>query len=485
MDDSNKVPVTDALRCLPAVHELLAHPRLVGLAADLGLNSLTRLARQAIGGTRQAVLEKTLPAEISTNRLELLEHCADCVLRDVASQESSALQPVINGTGVLLHTNLGRAPLAEAATEAINRAAGYVNVELNVGSGRRAPRGQETLRMLAELTGAESALVVNNCAAATVLALSAISADRETVISRSQLVEIGGGFRLPEVFQSAGAILREVGTTNRTYVRDFESALNERTAAVMRVHRSNFEISGFCSEPTLAELVDLTSARGLTMIDDVGSGCLYDFKDLPDEAGRSVAEPNVLSSVRTGADLVLFSGDKLFGGPQAGIIVGKVNAVAKLARHPLMRALRPDKLTLAGLEATTQLHLSGEHRQSIPLYRQLYREKCEIESACRRVVSALGSAGTMNAAVVETMASVGGGTLPGFVLPSFAVSLTSKQMTESQLAERLRQCKPAILCRVESQAVLVDLRCVGKQQEESLTREILKVAREAEDKGHA
>lgn len=476
MDDSTSVRSTDTLRCLPAVHEVLKHPSVNASTALLGQDSLANLARSAIDAARATILKGETAAQLPTTRAEWMDYCVRQIAQRLASNDSLALQPVFNGTGVLLHTNLGRAPLAPSAKEAIDQAAGYVNVELDVQSGRRARRGIHTLNLLAELTGAESALVVNNCAAATVLALAATSSNRETVISRSQLVEIGGGFRLPEVFQSAGALLREVGTTNRTYLRDFENALTDETAAIMRVHRSNFEINGFCTEPALGELAELAASRRLTMIDDVGSGCLYDFQDLPDRVGKSVTEPNVRASVRAGADLVLFSGDKLFGGPQAGIIVGKAAAVASLASHPLMRALRPDKLTLAGLAATTQLHLSGEFRDAIPLYRQLYRNKSDVETACGRIVSSLEGNRKIRASVVSTSASVGGGTLPGFVLPSFAVRLTSERISEAALAERLRRSRPAILSRVESEAVLIDMRCIDESDEDNLVHAIRNAA---------
>ncbi len=322
---------------------------------------------------------------------------------------------------------------------------------MDLASGKRSRRGDRACRLLAELTGAEDAVVVNNCAAATMLVLQAIAGGREVIVSRGQLVEIGGGFRLPEVFTSAGVSLKEVGTTNRTYLRDYEQALSEQTGAIIRVHRSNFSLTGFVTEPAIEELVTIKRPADLPVIDDLGSGLVSDLSVF------GIHEPTVLDSLSAGVDLCLFSGDKLFGGPQCGIIVGKRKWTERLRSCPLMRAMRIDKLTLAALEATTEIHLAGRALEQLPLFRMLGLQPHELERRCMALRAELGACGS-RVTVARCVSTMGGGSLPGLEIPSYGLSLQTAS-TES-LAGRLRCSKPAVHGRQTDRHLLLDLRTV-------------------------
>ena len=353
-------PHPQHLRRLPAVERVLNVPDVVSLSARHGRSVVTGWIREILQGFRSGQAAD-LPAD------------GDCMpeivhrLQQMASDDGShRLRHVINGTGVIIHTNLGRAPLPAAAIQAIVETASGTNVEIDLPTGHRGRRGAAVESFCREITGAEDALVVNNCAAATLLALQTVAAGRQVVISRGQLIEIGGSFRLPDVFRQAGVELHEVGTTNRTRLSDYEAAIGPQTAALMRVHPSNYRITGFSESVSIGELAGLAKSQSLPAIDDVGSGCLYDLSAyaLPDE-------PVVGDSLRSGADLVLFSGDKLLGGPQCGIIVGRADLIARLRSNPLSRALRVDKLTLAALQATLEIHRAGRAFEEIPVLRQL------------------------------------------------------------------------------------------------------------------
>jgi L-seryl-tRNA(Ser) seleniumtransferase len=384
------------------------------------------------------------------------------VLELAARANRGALQPVINASGIILHTNLGRAPLADIAVERIRQSAGFTNLEIDLESGKRSRRGDRVCHLLAELTGAEDAIVVNNCAAATVLVLQAVAFGREVIVSRGQLVEIGGGFRLPEVFASAGVILREVGTTNRTYLHDYAGALGEPTGAIIRVHRSNFSLSGFVTEPTIRELAELERPADVPFIDDAGSGLVTDLSSL------GIREPTVLDSVSVGVDLCLFSGDKLFGGPQCGIIVGKRRWIERLRASPLMRAMRTDKLTLAALEATTEVHLSGEAWKVLPLFQMLSCKPEDVRQRCLVMKEQLGAAGD-RLDICACVSQVGGGSLPGLEIPSFALSLRNDG---ERLASCLRLGRPAVQGRQVENQLLLDLRTVLDRELPSLRQRL-------------
>ena len=372
-----------------------------------------------------------------------------------------SLVNVINATGVILHTNFGRAPLCESALYAIqNIGSSYNNLEYDLVKGERSSRMDHVERLLTQLTGAEAALVVNNNAAAVLLALSVLTKRRKVIISRTQLVEIGGGFRVPDVMTQSGAKLVEVGTTNRVHLEDYQHAIDEQTIAILRAHHSNFKIVGFTSEPNLAELVDLAHHKGLILIDDLGSGTLLDTTQF-----GLAHEPMVQESVEAGADIICFSGDKLLGGPQAGILVGKVGLIRKIKNHPLLRALRPDKFCLAALEATLLHYLKNEADKAIPIWQMISESKGKIK---RRAVAWAKEISTGQ--VVAGLSTIGGGSLPEETLPTFVLSMEIPQ--PNKMAARLRMEKPSIIARVEKERVVFDPRTVLAEQEESLIRGI-------------
>ena len=373
-----------------------------------------------------------------------------------------SLQPVINATGVIIHTNLGRAPLSTAAMAAMQAiGTGYANLEYELESGTRGSRYQHLTTLLCRLTGAESALVVNNNAAAIYLALNALATNREVLISRGQAVEIGGGFRIPDVLRQSGATLVEIGTTNRTYIRDYAAAIGERTALLLRVHTSNFRLAGFVHETALADMASVAHQHGLLLLDDLGSGTL-----LPTAPYGLAAEPTVPESISAGADVVTFSGDKLLGGPQAGLIVGRAALVSQLRSHPLARALRVDKTTLAGLEATLLAYLYGRALEEIPVWRMISAPPEELYARATRLVAQLGAA----AEVVPCESAIGGGALPGQTQPSFAVALSGPA---TALAQRLRLGKPPVVGRIAHNHLLLDMRTVLAEQEATLVASIV------------
>ena len=382
------------------------------------------------------------------------------LVKDMDRTLLNAPRKVINATGVLLHTGLGRAPLAEAARTAVMDAAGACLLEIDPESGERSYRGFQVDELLKALTGCQASLIVNNNAGATLLLLQALCQGREVLISRSQLVEIGGSFRLPEIFKTAGVELREVGTTNRTHLRDYANAITDRTAAILRVHASNFRIIGFTAEPSSYELAQLAHARGLWMFDDIGSGQLF-----PNPLLESFSEPDFRASVQDGADLVLGSGDKLLGGPQAGIIIGRASLMEVLRQHPLARCLRIDKLSLAALHATLLIHARRTTANELPLYQMLHCDSAILNQRAESIVAQLGLLKDVTAHIVESIAEVGGGSCAGNEIPSVAIALGSATMSAQALARKLRMSVPAIWSRIEADAVLLDLRSVQPQDD--------------------
>jgi L-seryl-tRNA(Ser) seleniumtransferase len=374
--------------------------------------------------------------------------------------------PVINATGVIIHTNLGRAPLSTKAREAIWDAAwSYSDLEYDLASGERGHRMAAVEDVLCRVTGAESALVVNNNAGAVLLALIAHAAGREVIISRGQLIEIGGGFRIPEVLEQSGAKLVEVGTTNRTHRRDYEAALNENTAVILRAHSSNFRVVGFTAEVSMAELVEIGKSRGVPVIDDLGSGALLDTA-----AYGLMHEPMPQESLAAGAALVCFSCDKLLGGPQAGIVIGQQQYVEPLKRHPLARALRADKLCLAALSATLTHYLKREAEEEIPVWRMISMPVDEIAKRAKHWARKLRQAG-IQAEVIEGRSTVGGGSLPGETLPTWLVAVTCDSLDE--LAARLRKNDPPVIARIEDGHLVLDPRTVQAREEKALLNAVI------------
>ena len=468
-------PRQHILRQLPAVHQLLQTTALQTLRSQCTQQDLSIWSRAAIDQCRTEIASEASLGEGWDDPNYWLQQAISLVQRQAAADLGGAVRPVWNATGVILHTNLGRAPLAPEAAQRAAAVGGQANVELNLEHGRRSQRGQRAHRLLAELANAEDALVVNNCAAATLLTLQTFAQGKEVVISRSQLVEIGGGFRLPEVFTAAHVKLREVGTTNRTYLSDYEAAISDETGALLRVHRSNFWQSGFVTEPSIQALAQLAEERGLPCIDDLGSGCVHDLSPW------SLDEPTVQQSIAAGASVTLFSGDKLFGGPQCGMIVGSRKSISKLRKHPMMRALRADKLVLAALEATIELHLSENPFERLPVLQMIAEPAESLQTACQvlvrelnRILASHGLKDRVTSSVAETQCAVGGGTIPNATLASFAVRLACRH--EDALAQELRRGflhgHPPIQPRVADGAVWLELRTVPKIQRSELAEHV-------------
>lgn len=451
-ESADLAPATRALRALPSVE------RLVQIAADACAGwprpMIVDAAREALAWARERARAGDPPpaaASLVTTMVEMLHQ-----------RTSPSLRTVINATGVILHTNLGRAPVSEAAGQAMLMAAThYSNLEFDLDSGERGSRHVHLRTLLREVTGAEDGLVVNNNAGAVLLCLSALAVGREVIVSRGQAVEIGGGFRIPEVMRQSGADLVEVGTTNRTYLSDYEAAITERTALLLRVHPSNFRLDGFVHAVGIAEMTDLGRRRGVGVMDDLGSGALLD----PRSFGLR-DEPLVQDSVRAGATVVCFSGDKLLGGPQAGVIVGSREAIERIRRHPLARALRIDKVSLAGLEATLRHYQRGEATRMIPIWRMIARSCDDLERRARQIERSIGSPRVRAA---EMLATVGGGSLPQETLPSWGLVISPITADPGQsahsLARRLRNRVRPIIGRVERDAVWLDLRTVEPEHD--------------------
>jgi L-seryl-tRNA(Ser) seleniumtransferase len=410
------------LRDLPSVDRLLGDERLVDVPHELGVSA----ARVVLERAREEIRVGRDPGSL-----------VDAVLGELSKARSPSLRRVLNATGVLVHTNLGRAPLAEAALARVAEVgASYSNLEYDLERGERGSRQDHLGSLLGRLTGAEAALVVNNNAAAVLLCLAALAEGREVVVSRGELIEIGDGFRIPEVLARSGARLVEVGTTNRTRAADYERAIGPETALLLRVHQSNFRVVGFSERPQLADLTAIARRAALPLVDDLGSGALATVGD----------EPTPAESLQAGADLVCFSGDKLLGGPQAGVVVGRADLVQRLRRHPLQRALRADKLSLAALEGTLSLALAAETRDQIPVLRMLHEPVEQVRTRAERLAELVGGE------VEETVARVGGGALPLAELPSVACAV------EEELAERLRLGEPPVIAVVRDGRTLLDCR---------------------------
>jgi L-seryl-tRNA(Ser) seleniumtransferase len=438
------------LRHIPSVDLLIKRDTLAACIADYG----RPLTLQAI----RSVLADVRSSYSGANSIPGEEELVARVIAQLATWTEPTLLPVINCTGVILHTNLGRAPISQSAIAAIQKTAlSYSSLEYHLEKGRRGSRTVHAESFLKQLTGAEGALVVNNNASAVLLILSALARRRKVLIARSQLVEIGGGFRIPDVMVQSGAKLYEVGTTNRVHLHDYESALHEESIKlVMRAHRSNFQILGFTSEPSLAEIVDVSHHEAVPVVDDLGSGSLLDTS----EYGLG-HEPMVQESLSAGVDLVCFSGDKLLGGPQAGIILGKIELIDKLKKHPLARAIRADKLCLAALSATLLHYLRSEADTQIPVWRMISEPLEQIKSRANNWIGAIGQGD-----LVEGKSTVGGGSLPGETLPTWLVAISVRH--PNNVLSLLRKSQPPIIARLEGDRVVLDPRTVLVDQEDQL-----------------
>jgi len=500
---------SDLFRELPAVDELLHAPEVARLAAETGTAAVTDAARAVLARLRQEIASGLLDGPALQIALRGLRGAIEEQLRQALRY---SLRPVINATGVILHTNLGRAPLAEAALAHVRETAGYYsNLEFEIEAGVRGKRDVHVERLFQRLladgeTRAEfsaghrpagqpgapppqhaksgragdpgavptrtqvSTIVVNNNAAAVLLALNTLAEGGEVIVSRGELVEIGGSFRIPDVMAKSGAILREVGTTNRTRIADYEKAIHERTRLLLRVHRSNFEITGFTEHASGAELVELARKRGLPLMEDLGSGALVDLESL----GVS-GEPSVLDSLRAGVDIVTYSGDKLLGGPQAGLISGRADLVGRMRANSLFRALRVDKLTYAALEATLLAYIKRDH-DAIPVLKMMRLTRDKIGTRAEALAGQVQST-KMKAEVSDGESVIGGGAAPSAVLPTRLVALSCEGLSADELAAHLRASDPPIIARVEEGRVLLDLRTVLREQDEMIAVALDRIAR--------
>ncbi len=449
----------ERLRALPKIDELLRRPELVALPEhEVPRWALAQAARALVDQRRQAILGGS-----SGSGGESAEVTSAAVERAARALARPSLRPVVNATGVVLHTNFGRAPLApEAIARVVEVARGYSNLEYDVDGRERGSRHAHVRAALVELTGAEDAVVVNNCAAAVLLGLAALAEGREVVVSRGELVEIGGGFRVPDVMRLSGARLVEVGTTNKTHASDYADAIGDATGLLLKVHRSNFALIGFTAEVTLAELVELGRARQVPVMLDLGSGALVELAAA--SGGTLPAEPSVRAAVAAGADVVCFSGDKLLGGPQAGLLVGRAAAIARVARHPIMRALRPDKLTLAALDGTLALYRRGEATAAahVPALRLLFASEAVLRARAERLHAAVGAVAGLGCEVIATTSAVGGGALPLAAPASWALALHApdRRRSADDLEAALRANDPPVIGRIAEGRLLLDVRTV-------------------------
>ncbi len=453
-------------RALPSVDQILRDEGTEWLKTSVGISRLTRMVRQVTEELRLEIQAQPANLTGGLNRESLLREALRRLEETVRREATSGLRRVINSTGVLIHTNLGRAPLSELARKAVaNEAAGYCTLEYDLAAGTRGRRGDLVVDLLKELTGAEDALVVNNCAAASLLTLTVMAKGGETVVSRGELVEIGGDFRVPEVMANSGTQMIEVGTTNRTSVKDYRRALTTNTRLLMRVHPSNYRVIGFTSTPSIADLGALAQEVGIPLYVDAGSGALKDLTDLGLDD-----EPIIGDCVAAGADVISFSGDKLLGATQAGLVVGRTEIIQRLRRHPLYRALRADKLCLAALEATLSSYARGAERSEVPVLRMLALSEDEIEIRANTLAERINAqrSSQLRAEVIKGESAIGGGSGPNVFPKTALIALGHPSISALEIEKRLRSSNPPIIARIEEQRVLLDLRTTSPQEENDI-----------------
>lgn len=471
MENADAVDGSSILRLLPSIDQVLLTAVAKALESSLGQKRLASLARAATDALRSEIrgeaADKNGRGKTYT-REELLDKAVKRLEKIWQLESRTGLQKVINATGVIIHTNLGRAPLSEKAkTALIETASGYCNLEYDLETGKRGGRGVRSEKLLAEITGTESAIIVNNCAAAAFLILTVFAGGREVILSRGELVEIGGDFRIPDVLAQSGAILREVGTTNRTKLSDYEKPIGDNTAMILKVHPSNYKIIGFTETPELAELAEMAHRNGVLLYEDAGSGAMFDLSKygLDDE-------PVISQSIAAGVDIVSFSGDKLLGGPQAGLIVGRRDLIEKIRRHPLYRALRVDKLINAALEATLESFARETALADVPVLRMLSMTAEELANRCRTFAQKFAEkAGGKTALQIEIIIGnsvVGGGSAPGVHPETTLLAFTHQTRSAAELEQTLRDSDPPVIARILDDRVLIDLRTVAENEEEEL-----------------
>ncbi|HEY2498170.1 MAG TPA: L-seryl-tRNA(Sec) selenium transferase [Candidatus Angelobacter sp.] len=465
---------SDLYRLLPSVDELLKHAELAELLAREGQPVVTESIRAVLANVRGEISSGTLGKQEAVALAVM--HLPQAVARHLSRAMEFSLRPVINATGVILHTNLGRAPLAESAIKRIAQVAGsYSNLEFDIADGERGKRDVHVERLFSRLLNQDGVsgvrtVVVNNCAAAVMLALNTLAEGGEVIVSRGELVEIGGSFRVPDVMVKSGAVLREVGTTNRTRLADYENAITDKTRLLLRVHRSNFAIVGFTEQPSLEELAALGRKHNVPVMEDLGGGAMIPLRAL------GVNESGVMESLRAGADIITYSGDKMLGGPQAGLLSGRDDLIKRVRSNPLFRALRVDKLTYATMEGTLMEYVRQNH-DAIPFARMMRLSAQEIRVRAEALLAQLSSAAHLKMAIVPGESLIGGGSAPTSTLPTFLLAVTANNLSADELAARLRRHGPPIIARVEEGRVLLDLRTVLDPTEEAqIVRALLRVA---------
>ena len=462
-------------RVIPSIDKLRRREAVRRLEDRFGRKAVVAALREEAAAVRAGLADSPAARPGGESVAQRIEAGLEQRLRAALSP---SLRRVINATGVIVHTNLGRAPLARAAIDRIADAAGYSNLEYDLGRGARGSRAVHARALLQQLTGAEDAVVVNNNAAAVLLALAALAAGREVLVSRGELVEIGGGFRIPDVLRQSGALLREVGTTNRTRAADYAAAVNERTALILRVHPSNFRIEGFAERPPLAALVDAGRRFDLPVVEDLGSGNLLDPPEWAGGGARRWDEPTVGASVRAGCAVCCFSGDKLLGGPQAGIIVGRAAQLEPIRRHPLLRAVRADKLACAALEGTLLEYATGRAGRSVPVAAMIGAGAEALRARARRLAEKLAPVAGLALAVVEGDSVIGGGAAPGLTIPSCLLHVRVDGRGAEALEALLRRAEPPVIGRIDQDRLLLDLRTVQPDEDDALAAVLASLAAE-------
>lgn len=452
-------------RNLPSIDQFLQRENLQSLISESGRDAVRDRLREVLDEFRQDIASANGHAVSFDDAAKLAEEIERRLHNRFDRRQQSRTQRVINATGVVIHTNLGRAPLAAAALKAINEVASeYCNLEYDLDTGKRGKRGTGLETDLRELLGSEAAAVVNNCAAAVLITLNTLGEGGEVIVSRGELIEIGGSFRIPDVIAKSGARIREVGTTNRTRIRDYEQAINEHTKVILRCHPSNYRIVGFTEKPSLEELSQLARDRGVPLFEDLGSGCFVDLNPLGIHD-----EPTIAHSLKAGASVLAFSGDKLLGGPQAGIILGEAELIKRIKGNPLMRALRVDKLTYAALEATIAAYLSGRAVEELPVHAALHTPKAEITRRARAFIRrARALTHDLEFTVTDGYSVIGGGSAPETKLPTTLISLSSLRMSADELEERLRRNSPPVITRIVEDKLAIDLRTVSSTGEKEI-----------------
>lgn len=467
-------PIANPLRAIPSIESLLGHPEVSQLIGQTSRPFIVNQLRHVLHSFRQKQAERI---EQVWTQSEILDSILLILKESVSNSTIPRLKRVINATGVILHTNLGRAPLnSKGIEQLLETSAHYSNLEYDLESGKRGKRDVFADQLLRDILGCEQAIVVNNCASAVFLALNTVAEGGEVLISRGELVEIGDGFRIPDILRKSGAILKEIGTTNKTEISDYANALTDRTRLILRVHQSNFKMIGFTAKPSLVQLLNLSAEKAIPLLEDQGSGCLIDMKSVGLES-----EPTPRASIHLGVPLVCFSGDKLLGGPQAGIIAGKAAWVSQLRRNPLFRALRVDKLTLTILESNLISYLKGREREEVPIWRMMRMSVEELENRACAILERLNSKSSdWDFRIIDGVSVIGGGSAPEAGIPTRLIAIRSSCRSTYQLESELRQAETPVIARVEDDQLLLDLRTVFLAEEDELVRALSKLMRSPE-----